>query len=536
LDEEIGRSSGSEGYDAALSTILNQLASGGISSRAQLEKAKRNAATTYDLGRYLSNQEILASAKLRIASHSLTILRAHPRRSGSGIIIVTVFSAPFMCPHGTCTFCPGGPREGTPQSYVVDGPSMKPAMGVGFDPYLQTRNNLTKYAKRGHPTSKVELIIEGGTFLALPGDYQIHFVKGTFEGLNGSPSGSLGEAQRINETAQSRCVGLTIESKPDWCEPSHIDRLLDYGVTKLEVGVQCLRNNVLSMSNRGHTSEDSLRAFQFARDAGLKIACHMMPGLPGSSPDDDLDDLRRLFVDELLKPDMMKVYPTLVVKGTALERTYKLGRYEPYNLETVVEILSEMKRFVPDWHRIMRIQREIPENDIAAGVANGNLREIVLQRVNYKGFRCRCIRCREVALDTPAELLCSDDLALRFETYKASGGIEVFISSESRQSNRIAGFARVRFPSEKAHRLEVKSACIVRELRVYGRSIDVGGNPEDAWQHKGLGLTLLEESERWAAEEFGARRMVVTSAVGTRDYYRKLGYERLGPYMSKELR
>lgn len=500
----------------------------------KLDKLKKQAAREFYLDRYISNAEILAAIPESRRFDFQEMLRVHPRRSASGIVVVTAFSAPFACPHGTCVFCPGGPRFGTPQSYLKDSPGMKPALATGFDPFRQVRRCLAKYDANGHETGKVETIIEGGTFIALPLDYQGSFVKGVYEGLNGRRSNSLESAQRRNETARSRCVGLTLETKPDWCGPRDVDLMLSYGITRLEIGVQSLLDRVLSLSNRGHTVEDSIRAFRVARDAGLKVTAHMMPGLPGSNPADDLEDFRRLFEDEAFRPDMMKVYPTLVVEGTALEKQQKAGRYNPYDLETVVELLSEMKRFVPSWHRIMRIQLEIPAYEITAGVKSGNLRELVLARARTKGFSCQCIRCREVALGEP-ESMENDSLRYREERYVASGGTEVFGSYEYERSGKIAGFVRLRLPSGAAHRSEMDDSAVVRELRVYGRVVGFGSRSAKAWQHRGLGASMLGKMERAAREEFGVSRVVVTSAVGTRNYYRRLGYERLGPYMSKRL-
>jgi elongator complex protein 3 len=496
---------------------------------------KKEVSRQFSLDRYLSNTELLAALGPDARGTFEEFLRMHPRRSASGIVVVTAFSAPFACPHGTCTFCPGGPRMGTPQSYMRDSPGMRTALEAEFDPFLQVRKSLGKYQANGHAVSKVEAIIEGGTFVAVPQDYQLAFVKGVYDGLNGFAAGSLSEAQTANEVASSRCVGLTLESKPDWCRPQDIDLMLEYGITRVEVGVQSLHDEVLKESNRGHTTGDSAEAFRVARDAGLKVTAHIMPGLPGADPAMDLDDLRRLFGDPSFKPDMMKVYPTLVVGGTPLERQHLANLYHPYELDTVVELLSEMKRFVPRWHRIMRIQREIPSYEIVAGVKNGNLRELVLASARQKGRPCACIRCREVALGDPSALGEEDELRFVEERYEASGGEEVFGSFEYEKCGRIAGFFRLRRPSESAHRSEVRGSCIVRELRVYGRAVPVGGKISGAWQHKGLGRSLMEEAERKAQEEFGARTLLVTSAVGTREYYRKLGYQRNGPYMAKTL-
>jgi elongator complex protein 3 len=520
----------------AAAYIAEQVSQGSVSSREGLERVKKRASAKFGLDRYVSNSEVILALPPETRERFEDVIRVHPRRSASGIIVVTAFSAPFSCPHGTCVFCPGGPRFGTPQSYLPRSPGMKSALATEFDPYKQVRRCLAKYESNGHQTDKVETIIEGGTFIAVPTNYQTEFVKGVYDGLNGTTSATLEGAQGANEGAISRCVGLTLESKPDWCRPRDVDLMLGYGVTRLEIGVQSLRDEVLARSNRGHTVEDSERAFQVARDAGLKVTVHMMPGLPGATPAEDLEDLRRIFEDEAFRPDMSKLYPTLVVPGTALARMFEAGLYDPYDVDTVIELLSDMKRFVPPWHRIMRIQREIPADEISGGVRDGNLRQLVLERAREKGFSCRCIRCREVVLREPGLLSREDELAYKETTYAASGGEEVFGSYEFKKSGVIAGFVRLRLPSPLAHRPEMAGAAVVRELRVYGRVVRIGQRETAAWQHRGLGVSLMGQMERSAAGRFGAKRLLITSAVGTRNYYRKLGYERLGPYMAKELR
>ncbi|HUK79687.1 MAG TPA: elongator complex protein 3 [Nitrososphaerales archaeon] len=524
------------GVGAAIAFIADQVSEGKVGSRAQLEKLKKRASSEFSLDRYVTNTEIIASLSPKARSDFEGMLRVHPRRSASGIVVVTAFSAPFACPHGTCVFCPGGPRLGTPQSYLPRSPGMRSALGAEFDPYLQVRRCLSKYRANGHEVGKVETIIEGGTFIAVPLGYQKSFVRGVYDGLNGSQSDSLEQAQTTNESSASRCVGLTLESKPDWCRPEDVDLMLSYGITRLEIGVQSLREEVLSKSNRGHTVDDTVRAFQVARDAGLKVTAHMMPGLPGSTPGGDLEDLRRLFEDEAFRPDMSKMYPTLVVPGTALARQYENGLYEPYTLDAVVEVLSEMKRFVPGWHRIMRIQREIPSDEIEGGVRAGNLRQLVLGRAREKGYSCGCIRCREVALRGPDEVDREDSLEYREQRYGASDGTEVFGSFEFAKSGMISAFVRMRVPSAGAHRPEMQRAAVIRELRVYGRTVRVGQRHDGAWQHRGLGADLMGRMEKVAIEDYDARRVLVTSAVGTRDYYRKLGYERVGPYMGRWLK
>ncbi len=533
LDAPVTEQTQLRSRDAA-AFIVSEVTQRRVSSRSQLEKLKKRAASDFSLDRYVTNSEILSLLPPEHREQFEAMLRVHPRRSASGIVVVTAFSAPFSCPHGTCVFCPGGPRTGTPQSYLPASPGMKTALATDFDPYLQVRKCLAKYEANGHATGKVETIIEGGTFIAVDKRYQASFVKGVYDGLNSTVSQTLEGAQELNERSESRCVGLTLESKPDWCRPEDVDLMLSYGITRLEIGVQSLRDGVLAKSNRGHTVEDAAKACRVARDAGLKVTAHMMPGLPGATPEDDLEDLRRLFEDEDFKPDMTKLYPTLVVPGTTLARQFEAGLYRAYPTETVVELLSEMKRFVPPWHRIMRIQREIPAREIEGGVRDGNLRQLVLRRAGEKGISCRCIRCREVVLRDPNDVR-EEKLEYGELRFQASGGTEVFGSYELRPSGTIAAFVRLRVPSQSAHRSEMKGAAVVRELRTYGRAVEVGRRDDEAWQHRGLGASLMGKMEVVAHLEFGARTLLVTSAVGTRDYYRKLGYVRLGPYMAKRL-
>ena len=452
---------------AAIRSIVVSILSDQITSRHQLEQAKKEVAKRYHLDKFLTSSRVYLALSPEERAGRKEIFRVHPRRSASGIVIVTVFTSPASCPHGTCVYCPGGPSMGTPQSYVPDGPSMRGARGVGFDPYLQAQKMLKKYLDRGHEASKVELMVEGGTFLAMPREYQEWFIKGAFDGLNcaQSSSSSLEQAHSVNESAEYRSVGLTIETKPDWCRTEHVDMLLSYGVTKVEIGVQALRDEILAKSNRGHTVQDTIDAFQAARDSGLKVCAHMMPGLPGSNPEDDLADLLRLFDDESLRPDMMKLYPTTVVRGTALAKMCEAGLYTPYDLETVVSLIAEMKVHVPPWHRIMRIQREIPEADITVGSKAGNLRELVLARVKENGKSCGCIRCREVAMDSPSDVREGEEgeLVLRRESYPASGGVEVFATYEYERTGKLAGFVRMRCAFREGAPARAGRRCVHRE-------------------------------------------------------------------------
>lgn len=464
------------------------------------------------------------------------LLMVKPTKTASGVAVVAVMPKPYACPHGKCVYCPGGIEVGTPNSYTGKEPSTINAMEYGYDPYQQIQSKIEHMAENGHDTSKVELVVIGGTFLFMPRDYQNEFVKACYDALNGFRAESLEQAKSFNETASIRNVGFTIETKPDYCKQEHVDLMLNYGVTRVEIGVQALRDDVYKVVNRGHTLDDVIEAFQIARDAGHKIVAHMMPGLPNSSPKQDVEDFKQLFYDQRFKPDMLKIYPTLVVENTGLFKMYMDGKYSAYSDDDLIDVIVQVKKMIPRWVRIMRVQREIASEDIVAGPKSGNLRQLVLNRLNAQGVKCNCIRCREVGL---MRLKCDLDLngaKLQREHYEASDGDEVFLSYEDPINDVLFGFLRLRSPSEKAHRPEVNDCCIVRELHVYGQALQLGRREETSWQHRGYGSMLMQEAERIALEEFDAKKLLVISAIGTREYYRRLGYAREGPYMVKHLR
>ncbi|MHB8568011.1 MAG: tRNA uridine(34) 5-carboxymethylaminomethyl modification radical SAM/GNAT enzyme Elp3 [Nitrososphaerales archaeon] len=509
-------------------------------NQKELWQIKLDACKEFELASVPKNSDILQQFGADVRSNYVEKLRRKSIRTRSGIAVVTVITKPFDCPHGTCTFCPGGVRFGTPQSYTKNSPASAFGEAREFDPSKQVIDMIEILRKNGHDTSKVELILLGGTILAMPRDYQAEFVKKSYDALNGVPSENLEAAIKQNESAIHRCVGLTIETKPDWCREEHIDQLLSYGTTRVEIGVQSLREDVLKIVNRGHTIQDTIRSFQVSKDSSFKIVAHMMPGLPKSDPDADLEDLVALVNDEDYKPDMLKIYPTIVVEGTALFQQYKMGTFKAYTVEQLVEILTKFKRLVPSWMRIMRIQREIPKAEIAGGARLGNLRQIVLDSMAQKGEACRCIRCREIGHKIPANDLNIEEISLERIDYEASGGHEIFLSFEHSRTDTLLGFLRLRIPSGREHRKEIKDqhCSFVREVHVYGPVVPLGFKTLDPSrpQHHGLGSRLLIEAERISDDEFGRKKQIVISAVGTREYYRKRGYTDDGPFVSKILK
>ncbi|MCA9826796.1 MAG: tRNA uridine(34) 5-carboxymethylaminomethyl modification radical SAM/GNAT enzyme Elp3 [Nitrosopumilus sp.] len=502
-------------------------------SKKQVKEEIIKICTKYALDRIPKNYEILSVVKKGDFDKMRKVLIRKPAKTASGVAVVALMPKPYACPHGRCTYCPGGIEFNSPNSYTGKEPSSLNAIENEFDPKLQIMSKIEKLIAFGHDPSKMEIVIVGGTFLFMPKDYQINFIKSCYDALNGMDSKDLEEAKSNNEHALIRNVGFTIETKPDYCKKEHVDLMLSYGITRIEIGVQTLQNRVYELVNRGHDYNDVVESFQISKDAGYKIVAHMMPGLPTMTPEGDIMDFKKLFSDTQLRPDMLKIYPSLVIENTPLYEEYKQGKYVPYSDEDMIKVLTEVKRNVPKWVRIMRIQREISPNEIIAGPKSGNLRQIVHQNLSKMGLLCKCIRCREAGLSNKKSDI--GNVKLNRIDYDSSGGKEVFLSYEDKNES-IYGFLRLRKPSVDAHRDEInQNTCIVRELHVYGKSLRLGEKEENEIQHSGLGKNLMKEAEKISKEEFDAKKILVISAVGTREYYRKLGYSLYGPYMAKTL-
>ena len=489
--------------------------------------------TKYSLERIPRNNEILSMVNPTDFKKLQNILLTKPVKSASGVAIIAIMPKPFACPHGRCSYCPGGVEFNTPNSYTGKEPITISAIENQYDPKIQISKKIQQLVSFGHDSTKLELVLVGGTFLFMPKDYQENFIKSSYDALNGFESPNLESAKKSNETAKNRNVGFTIETKPDYCKEEHVDMMLDYGATRIEVGVQCLQDRVYKIVNRGHDLNDVIDSFQIAKDAGYKIVAHMMPGLPTMSPTDDIKDFQTLFEDIRFKPDMLKIYPSLILKNTPLYDEYQDGKYTPYSDDDMLNVLTEVKKMVPKWMRIMRVQREITPMEIVAGPKMGNLRQIVHKNLEKQGFSCKCIRCREAGLAKKKDL--DEELVLERINYDASEGNEVFLSYND-SKDLTYGFLRLRKPSEKAHRKEISpDVAIVRELHVFGKAIEIGSHENDSFQHLGLGRKLMKAAEEIAKDEFAAKKLLVISAVGTREYYQKLGYKIYGPYMAKEL-
>lgn len=516
--------------------IIHKIRSGEIKTKDEIHKAKIKLCKKYRLDHLPSDVDILQHVPSDIYSELEQFLRIKPVRTISGVAVVAVMTSPSDCPHGKCMYCPGGTQFGTAQSYTGHEPAAMRAADNDFDPYKQTQSRITQLNTIGHPTDKIDLIIMGGTFTAREKDYQEWFVKRCFEAMNETQSPSLEEAKSLNEFAPSRCIGMTIETRPDWCKAPHIDEILKLGATRVELGIQTIYDDILLGIERGHTVDDSKLATQLVKDAGMKVSYHMMPGLPGSTYDNDLNAFKTIFENPDFKPDMLKIYPCLVVEGTKLHDTWKEGDYKPYDTNDCAHLIADIKEFIPKWVRISRIQRDIPVKLIASGVDKSNLRQIVQEILKERGKTCNCIRCREVGISKLSGIKPNiDSISLKSIEYEASYGKEHFLSFEDNQGILIA-YCRLREPSDSAFRKEISSnSCmIIRELKVVGDMVPIGESDDLKWQHQGFGQRLIEECEA-LANSANCQKILVTSGVGAREYYRRLGYEPFGPYMAKAL-
>lgn len=542
-------------------------------TKAELSNLKIKLSKKYHLKKIPTDIEILLNIDPKDAE--TVRLNIKPTRTISGVAVVTIMTAPIACRHGACTYCPGGPNSffgNIPMSYTGNEPASMRGIRANWDPYLQVFNRLEQYVVTGHEIDKIELIINGGTFTSFPILYQDRFIAYALKALNDFstlfyPNGildikkfkdffelpgdfqnperikrvqnkisslkgaeDLEKEKKINESAKARCVALCLETRPDWSMNPQIDDMLRYGTTRVELGVQTLSNRILEITNRQDTVENVIKATEQLKDAFLKVGYHMMPGLPTSSREYDIWMFKELFENSDFKPDNLKVYPCMVMPGTELYKDYKEGKFNPISTEQAAEIIAEAKRYVPEYCRIMRVNRDIPTKVTSAGVGHTNLRQYVEKFLKEKNIECRCIRCRE-----PKNLeIDADDITIKKIKYKASASDEIFIAAESKKHDKHLGFCRLRIPANYYRKEITEKSAGIRELHVYGRALAL--NKQGALQHRGIGQKLVHEAEKIAKEEYDKNKMLIISGIGVRNYYKnKLGYSLEGPYMVKNI-
>ncbi|XP_066553614.1 elongator complex protein 3 isoform X2 [Amia ocellicauda] len=509
-----------------------------------LNKVKTRTSAKYGLSAQPRLVDIIAAVPPHYRRALVPKLKAKPIRTASGIAVVAVMCKPHRCPHinftgNICVYCPGGPDsdfEYSTQSYTGYEPTSMRAIRARYDPYLQTRHRVEQLKQLGHSVDKVEFIVMGGTFMALAEEYRDYFIRNLHDALSGHTSNSVTEAVRYSERSNTKCVGITIETRPDYCLKRHLSDMLAYGCTRLEIGVQSVYEDVARDTNRGHTVRAVCESFHLAKDAGFKVVAHMMPDLPNVGLERDVEQFIEFFENPAFRPDGMKLYPTLVIRGTGLYELWKTGRYKSYSPSTLVDLVARILALVPPWTRIYRVQRDIPMPLVSSGVEHGNLRELALARMKDMGTECRDVRTREVGIQEIHHKVRPYQVELVRRDYVANGGWETFLSYEDPQQDILIGLLRLRKCSPESFRPELKGGVsIVRELHVYGSVVPVSNRDPSKFQHQGFGMLLMEEAERIAREEHGSGKIAVISGVGTRNYYRKIGYELEGPYMVKKL-
>eukprot|EP00038_Savillea_parva_P026710 m.55790 g.55790 ORF g.55790 m.55790 type:complete len:561 (+) comp7630_c0_seq2:132-1814(+) len=509
-----------------------------------LTRLKSEVSKKYGLKSQPRLTDILAAIPATHRQALLPKLKCKPIRTASGIAVVAVMCKPHRCPHiamtgNICVYCPGGPDsdfEYSTQSYTGYEPTSMRAIRARYNPYLQTRHRVEQLQALGHSTDKVEFIIMGGTFMALDAEYRDFFVRNLHDALSGHTSNNVDEAVRYSERSKSKCIGITIETRPDYCLKQHLSSMLSYGCTRLEIGVQSVYEDVARDTNRGHTVRAVCESFQGAKDAGFKVVSHMMPDLPNMGLERDVEGFIEFFENPAFRPDGLKLYPTLVIRGTGLYELWKTGRYKSYPPSVLVDLVARILALVPPWTRVYRVQRDIPMPLVTSGVEHGNLRELALARMADLGTRCRDVRTREIGIQEIHHKVRVDQVELIRRDYMANHGWETFLSYEDPEQDILIGLLRLRKCSELTYRPELKGRCsIVRELHVYGSVVPVSTRDPAKFQHQGFGTLLMEEAARIARVEHGSVKLAVISGVGTRDYYRKLGYELEGPYMVKDI-
>lgn len=500
--------------------LIGAVKSGEISTRAQIQDRKLKLCAELKLKTVPPNSEILAQVSSEDRELLLPLLLKKPMRTASGTAVVAVMSSPHACPHGKCIFCPGGVDANTPQSYTGKEPAARRAGRNDYDPFLQTKDRIEQLDAIGHDTSRIDLIVMGGTFTNRDFDYQEWFVRRCFDAMNDTVSEDLKTAQDINELSDHKCVSLAIETRPDSFNNEEAEHVMRLGGTRIELGVQILDDEILEAVNRGHDTKDIIEATKVAKEYGLCVGYHIMPGLPGSDPSKDIGSFRRIFSEPEFRPDSFKFYTTLVIPGTRLYEMWADGEYLPYDTETASKVLSEMKTIVPEYVRIQRIQRDIPTTEIAAGIMNSNLRQIVRKYMDDNGVRCRCLRCREAG-HTDREPIDPEDAEFKVKEYEASGGMEYFITFEHEDS--IIAYMRLRMDGDVAS---------IKEIKVSGSLTRTSG--PGTWQNRGYNRLLAEKAEEFAKTS-GATMLRATCGPGDRGFYRDIGYELERPYMVKRL-
>ena len=497
-------------------------------------------------------KKMLAEKKMERSERLEFLLKKRRVRTLSGIASVSVILHPFGC-SGKCIFCPT--ERNLPKSYLKNEPAVMRAIANNYNPFRQVRSRLDSLKKTGHSTDKIELVVIGGTWSFYPHKYRLWYLTRCLEAFNGERGGNknnspkilprksikwlkkrLFEEQKINENAKNRVIGITLETRPDFINKEEIIDMRECGATRIELGIQHTDEDILRKNKRDQSLKGVSSAIKMLKDAGFKITFHLMPGLYGSSPQKDIKMFKKVFKDSNLRPDYIKIYPCVVLKNTPLFRLWKNKKYKPLIDNQLIDLIIKLKRVVPLYTRIIRIIRDIPSNQIIAGGRISNLREKIEHKMKRDGEKCACIRCREIK---DSEISGIKPVFFR-QNYRSSGGKEVFLSFENKKRDCLLSFLRLRVPSqvikkEKHFIKELEDASIIREVHTYGPAMALKEKSAGASQHHGFGKQLIKKAEQISKREFRLKKIAVIPGIGTKKYYRKLGYRSVGTYMIKRL-
>ena len=448
-------------------------------------------------------------------------------RTMSGVAVISVLTKPHPCP-GKCLYCPTEPAM--PKSYLSNEPAVMRAILNDFDPYRQVQMRLKALSANGHQTDKIELIVMGGTWSCHSPQYQTWFIKRCLEALNGRRAKNLAGAQKQNETAKHRCIGLTLETRPDFINEKEIIRMRQLGCTRVELGIQHINEKILAVNRRGHTAKQSATAIKLLKTAGFKINYHLMLNLLGATPAQDLAMFKKLYTHPDWLPDMIKIYPCVVTKNSKLYHLWRRGKYKPYSAKQLLDLIVKIKKITPPWVRLTRLIRDIPASSIEAGNKTTNLRQLIQRQAQKDNWRCQCIRCREAGHQIELKV---KSLKFKVMKYKANGGREYFLSYESEDKKILYAFLRLRINNQAKNFIPaLNCAGLIRELHTYGQLTPIGQSGKI--QHIGLGKKLVQEAEKICRQN-RQQKIAVISGVGVRSYYHQLGYNLSETYMVKKL-
>ncbi len=516
-------------HDQILENLIQEALKNKISDQKALQALKNSFSLKHKISSptnvslIKTYKDLLSKGKIKEDNIFFNLIIKRKIRSESGIANITVLTKHYQCP-GKCIFCPSEPRM--PKSYLSNEPAMMRAILNDFDAYNQVKNRLKGLKRTGHSTDKIEIIVAGGTFSYYPQTYQTNFITQIYNALNeDKKTTSLQKAIIKNETAEHRCVGLSLETRPDWINEQEILRMRKLGATKVEIGIQTLDDEILRINKRGHTVNQIRKAMKLLKDAGFKINAHFMPNLYGSSIQKDLKMFKKLFDDPDFRPDWLKIYPCVVTPYSELEKIYKQGKHHPYTDDELIDLLIEMKKLIPEYVRVARLYRDIPAESILGGSKISNMRQIIHEKMSKQGCKCNCIRCREIKASIPSKV------ELIERQYESSNGMEYFLSFEDKQADKLIAFLRLRIPHDPFIE-DLKNASIIRELHTYGVQIPINKKTEQGVQHKGYGKKLIERAGE-ITKSNNLNKMAVISGVGVREYYRKQGFKMAETYMIK---